>query len=77
MSFISLIVFTFLFGFVAGTAALLITYDEYVHHFSDKKKVLKTALSAGIIAFVFFLVLTLLFLPFLMKIITTKIITHG
>jgi len=47
--------------------AFLITYEEYVHHYPDKRKALKTALKTAIFTLVFFLVLGLLLaiiLPF-------------
>jgi len=40
--------------------AFLITYEEYVHHYHDKRKTLKTALEAAIFTLVFFLALGLL-----------------
>jgi len=40
--------------------AFLITYEEYVHHYPDKRKALKTALKAAGFTLVFFLALGLL-----------------
>jgi purine-cytosine permease-like protein len=45
---------------LAAIMAFLITYGEYAHHYPDKRKVLKTALEAGIFTLVFFLALGLL-----------------
>ena len=52
---------------LAAAAAFVITYEEYVHHYPDKRKVLKTALEAAGFTLVFFLALGLLLaiiLPF-------------
>jgi purine-cytosine permease-like protein len=52
---------------LAAVMAFLITYEEYVHHYHDKRKTLKTALEAAIFTLVFFLALGLLLaiiLPF-------------
>jgi len=40
--------------------AFLTTYGEYVHHYPDKQKVLKTALEAAVFTLVVFLALGLL-----------------
>jgi purine-cytosine permease-like protein len=45
---------------LAAITAFAITYEEYVHHYPDKRKVLKTALDAAVFTLVFFLVLGLL-----------------
>jgi purine-cytosine permease-like protein len=52
---------------LAAIAAFTITYEEYVHHYPDKRKVLRTALEAAVFTLVFFLALGLLLaiiLPF-------------
>ena len=52
---------------LAAAAAFVITYEEYVHHYPDKRKALKTALDAAIFALALFLALGLLLaviLPF-------------
>lgn len=59
------------FGLVAGTAAFLITHDEYSRHFPDRKRVLRSAFAAGCVAFLFFLTMGLLLYPLLMKIVVT------
>jgi hypothetical protein len=45
---------------LAAASAFLITYEEYKHHYPDKRKVLKIALEAAIFTLVVFLVLGLL-----------------
>jgi hypothetical protein len=42
---------------LAATMAFLITYEEYAHHYLDKRDTCKTALKAGGFTLVFFLVL--------------------
>jgi uncharacterized BrkB/YihY/UPF0761 family membrane protein len=49
-----------IFSLLAAITAFLITYEEYVHHYPDKRKVLKTALEAAVFTLLFFLVLGLL-----------------
>jgi purine-cytosine permease-like protein len=45
---------------LASAAAFVITYEEYVHHYPDKRKVLKTALKTAVFTLIFFLALGLL-----------------
>jgi hypothetical protein len=45
---------------LAAFSAFLIFYQEYAHHYTDKRKVLKTALEAAVFTLVFFLALGLL-----------------
>jgi H+/Cl- antiporter ClcA len=40
-----------IFGIIAGLMAYLITYEEYVHHFPDKRQPKKLSLQAGLFAF--------------------------
>lgn len=52
---------------LAAAAAFVISYQEYVHHYLDKRKALKTALEAAAFTLVFFLALGMLLaiiLPF-------------
>jgi purine-cytosine permease-like protein len=52
---------------LAAVAAFLITYREYAHHYTDKRKALKTAIEAGLFTLFFFLALGLflaIILPF-------------
>jgi uncharacterized membrane protein len=42
---------------LAGVMVFLITYDEYVHHFSERGRAFQYALRAAVVALVFFLVI--------------------
>ena len=47
--------------------AFVITYEEYTHHYTDKRKAFKAALEAGIFTLIFFVALALILavtLPF-------------
>jgi K+-sensing histidine kinase KdpD len=48
------------FGLLAGIMAFVITYGEYLHHFSDKKKILRHALETGFVTFAIFLGMAML-----------------
>ena len=48
------------FSPLAALMAFFITYDEYLHHYSDKKKSLKLALQTGVFSFMFFMILSLI-----------------
>jgi len=48
-----------IFSPLAAIMAFLITYEEYLHHYSDKRKALKTSLEAAFFTLIFFLVLGL------------------
>jgi len=48
------------FGVFAMLMTYLITYNEYAHHYTTKKEPRRMATQAGIFAFVFFFVLSLL-----------------
>ena len=43
------------FGSLAGAMAYLIAYEEYLHHFPDKRRPRRLALQTGFFAFLFFL----------------------
>jgi small neutral amino acid transporter SnatA (MarC family) len=45
---------------LASLTAFLIFYDEYEHHYADKRKTLKIALEAAVFTLLFFLFLGLL-----------------
>lgn len=45
---------------LAGAMAFLITYEEYSHHFSDKKIPLKVAFETAIFTFIIFGILSLI-----------------
>ena len=48
------------FGFLGALIAYLITYNEWVHHYSTKKEPRKMALETAIFVFVFFLLVSLI-----------------
>jgi len=61
-----IILLTFLIGLVfsplAGICAFLITYHEYQRHYPcNKEKPFKLALEAGLTAFFFFLIMSVIF----------------
>ena len=45
---------------VAALCAFLITYNEYSHHYSDRKKPLKIAIEAAVFTFIVFVILGVL-----------------
>jgi uncharacterized BrkB/YihY/UPF0761 family membrane protein len=52
---------------LAAVMAFLITYEEYKHHYADKRKIWKTALQSAVFTLVVFLLLGFLLsliLPF-------------
>jgi hypothetical protein len=54
---------------LAAVMAYLITYEEYAHHYPDKKQAKKTAWRAAVFTLIFFLALGFLLavlLPFLL-----------
>lgn len=57
LTLIVLIIFTPL----AAIMVFLITYIEYSHHFSDKKRSFQEAREAAIFAFIVFSILTIVF----------------
>jgi len=46
-----------IFSLLAAIMAFVIAYEEYKHHYLDRRKVFKASLKAGCFTFVFFLVL--------------------
>ncbi len=46
------LIFAFIFGPVAALMAFLITFGEYSHHFSDRKKPWRLAIESAVMAFV-------------------------
>jgi len=54
-----------LFSFLGSVTAFLITYEEYAHHYTDKKRPFQHAMQTAIFTFVVFLVLTILAVSFL------------
>jgi hypothetical protein len=47
------------FSVLAGLVAFLISYNEMVHHYMDKKKPLTQAFQTGSLTFLFFMAITL------------------
>jgi putative effector of murein hydrolase len=45
------------FGGIAAIMAFLISYEEYMHHFPDRKTVIRMSLEPALLAFAVFLVL--------------------
>jgi len=48
------------FSFMAGLMSFLITYQEYSHHFKEKKKIIKLSLQAGFVSFFIILMTSLI-----------------
>ena len=48
-----------MFSLLAGTMAFLITYNEYSKHFKDRRKAVLAALQTAVVAFLFFVALSL------------------
>ncbi len=57
---IVLLCITAILSLPAAVMAFLITYDEYRHHYADKRRVHNAALHAGLFTLAFFLVLGIL-----------------
>ncbi len=55
------------FSPLAAAAAFLITYDEYIHHYPDKKEPLKLALQAALFTFAVFVIISLVIGYFLSR----------
>ncbi|NMB56575.1 hypothetical protein GYA19_01390 [Candidatus Beckwithbacteria bacterium] len=49
-----------IFSPLAAIMAFIITYQEYSHHFSDKKEPLKLSSQAALMTLIFFLILCLI-----------------
>jgi uncharacterized membrane protein len=49
-----------IFGLLAALMAFMITYQEYLHHYPDKRKVRKMAFKTAAFTLVFFLIAGLL-----------------
>lgn len=49
-----------LFSPIAGAMAFLIFYNEYQHHFPDKKRPFKIAMEAAIVTLALFVVLSII-----------------
>ena len=48
-----------IFGAIAALMAYLITYNEWIHHYTTKKEPRKIALEAAVFAFLFFFLMSL------------------
>jgi heme/copper-type cytochrome/quinol oxidase subunit 2 len=48
------------FGFLAALMAYLITYNEWMHHYSTKKEPRKMALEIAVFTFVFFIAIAII-----------------
>jgi tetrahydromethanopterin S-methyltransferase subunit C len=59
INFIAILI-CLIFSPIAAAMAFLITYEEYSHHFTDKKKTLKIAFEAAIFTLMIFGILSLL-----------------
>jgi len=49
-----------LFSPIAGAMAFLIFYNEYVHHYSNKKQPLKIAFEAALLTLILFIILSII-----------------
>jgi hypothetical protein len=54
------VVIGLIFAPMAALCAFLITYNEYAHHYSNRRPPLMHALQAGLFAFVVFMAVSLL-----------------
>jgi len=54
------------FSLVGAIMAFLITYEEYAHHYTDKRRPFQHAMQTAIFTFIIFLLLTVLAVLFLM-----------
>jgi len=59
INFISILI-GLIFSPIAAAMAFLITYEEYSHHYTDKKKSLKVGFEAAIFTLIIFGILSLL-----------------
>jgi len=56
-----------LFSFLGSVMGFLITYEEYAHHYTDKKRPFRHAMQTAIFTFIVFFILTVLAVLFLMR----------
>jgi len=49
-----------IFSPIAGAMAFVIFYNEYLHHFTDKKQPLKIALEAAVLTTILFVILSVI-----------------
>lgn len=55
------------FCLIAGLISGLIVYEEFLHHFTDKKRAIRPAIEIGIFTFLLFLIGVFFVSIFLMK----------
>ena len=48
------------FALLAAISAFLITYNEYSHHFTDKKRAIKISLETSLVIFIVFIAVTVI-----------------
>jgi len=60
-------IISLIFSVLGSIMAFLITYEEYSHHYADKKKPFQHAMQAAIFTFVVLLFLVILSVSFLMR----------
>lgn len=54
------------FSLIGAVMAFLITYEEYAHHYADKKRPFRHAMQTAIFTFIVFFILAVLVVSFLM-----------
>lgn len=59
-SLLTFILIGAIFSPLAGAMAFLITYEEYKHHYIDKKEPIRASLRASAFAFLVFMLISLL-----------------
>jgi len=60
-------IISLIFSVLGSIMAFLIIYEEYSHHYADKRQPFQHAMQAAIFAFVILLFLTILGVSFLMR----------
>lgn len=56
-----------LFSLIAAAMAYLITYDEYRHHFHERRRVVSEAVRTATVTLLFFLTVGAVLSPFLLR----------
>ncbi|MCL4393220.1 MAG: hypothetical protein M1482_00080 [Chloroflexi bacterium] len=67
-----MLVFAAIFSPIAGLIAVLITYEEFSHHYPDWKRPLRLALQAGFATVVVFFVMSMIASYFLDGIVAVR-----
>jgi len=65
--FVISIIVSLIFSLIASSMAFLIIYEEYSHHYTDKRKPFQHAIESAIFTFIVFLILTNLAVWFIMR----------